>query len=65
MLHYKVDSLAISGNIRLGWKVLPGTNTPAYYEQKEIADTKSFIRFGLSIAGTSLRFHFETLLGSA
>jgi hypothetical protein len=25
--------LALSTNIRIGWKALPGTNTPVYYEQ--------------------------------
>jgi hypothetical protein len=24
--------LALPTNIRLGWKILPGTNTPSYYE---------------------------------
>jgi hypothetical protein len=28
----KVPAPALLTNIRLGWKDLPGTNTPAYYE---------------------------------
>ncbi len=35
--------LALPTNIRLGWKVLPGTNTLAYYENLQIADVQSFI----------------------
>ncbi len=30
-------------NIRLGWKGLPGSNAPAYYEKSELTDIKSFI----------------------
>ncbi len=30
-------------NIRLGWKRLPGANTPAYYEHSLITDVRSFI----------------------
>jgi hypothetical protein len=30
-----VAGLALLANIRLGWKGLPGTNTLAYYGQKE------------------------------
>ncbi len=30
-------------NNRLGWKRLPWKNTPAYYEQSQIAEEKSFV----------------------
>ncbi len=36
------QALALSSNIRLGWKSLPGKNTVAYYENSSIADVKSF-----------------------
>jgi hypothetical protein len=42
MLHSKVDTLALT-NIRLGWKGLPGTNTPAYYKHSYMTEEKSFI----------------------
>jgi hypothetical protein len=32
--------LALSTNIRLGWKGVPGTNTLAYYENQLITDKK-------------------------
>jgi hypothetical protein len=35
--------LALLINIRLGWKSLAGTNTPAYYENPEIMALQSFI----------------------
>jgi hypothetical protein len=35
--------LALSTNMRLGWKGLPGPNTLAYYENPYITDVKSFI----------------------
>ncbi len=34
----------LSSIIRLGWKGLPGTNTPAYYKHLYIADIISFIK---------------------
>jgi hypothetical protein len=34
--------LALTINIRLGWRCLPGTNTLAYCEHSSIMDTKSF-----------------------
>ncbi len=33
-------------HVRLGWKVLPGTNTLDYYEDLQIMDAKSFITLG-------------------
>ncbi len=35
--------LALPTNIRLGWKVLSGTNTQAYFKKWEIVGVKSFI----------------------
>ncbi len=35
--------LALPTNIRLSWKGLPGTNTPAYYEDSKVTDVKSLI----------------------
>jgi hypothetical protein len=35
--------LASPTNISLGRKILPGTNTLAYYENPQITDEKSFI----------------------
>jgi hypothetical protein len=32
--------LALFTNVRLGWKRLPRTNTPAYYENSLITDKK-------------------------
>jgi hypothetical protein len=37
--------LALTTNIRLGWKGFPGTNILAYYENPLITSVKSFIRF--------------------
>ncbi len=34
--------LALPTNIRLGWKGLPGTNTPAFYKNLQIMAVKSF-----------------------
>jgi hypothetical protein len=33
--------LALPKNIRLGWRGLPGTNTPAYYDHSQITASKS------------------------
>ncbi len=41
--------LALSTNIRLGWKGLTETNTPAYYENLLITAVKSFIVQALTI----------------
>ncbi len=38
--------LALSTNIILGWKCLPGTNTLAYYEKTILTVVKRFITFG-------------------
>ncbi len=38
--------LALREYIRLGWKGLPGTNTPAYYKDLQILDIKGFISSG-------------------
>jgi hypothetical protein len=35
--------LASLTNNRLGWKGLPGTNAPAYYENSKITATEGFI----------------------
>ncbi len=32
LLHFNASFLALSKNIRLGWKGLPGANTLAYYK---------------------------------
>ncbi len=53
MKHLSVASLksgrllASPANIRLGWKGLPGTNAPAFYENSKITDVKSFIKLVL------------------
>jgi hypothetical protein len=36
-------TLALLGNIKLGWKDLPRTNSLAYYKHSEITTVKSFI----------------------
>jgi hypothetical protein len=38
--HFRI--LALSTNIRLGWRGLPGTNTLAYYDNPQITAVKSF-----------------------
>jgi hypothetical protein len=38
--------LALTTNIRLGWKGLPGTNTPAYYEKSVNYGCKKLYRIG-------------------
>ena len=38
-----LHSLALSTNIRLGWKDLPEANTLAYYEHSSIKEVKGFI----------------------
>ena len=40
---HKKGAPAVRANIRLGWKGLPGTNTPAYYEHYKIRAVKCFI----------------------
>ncbi len=62
MEHLKSASLgyapALLINIKLGWKVLPGTNTLAYYEHVKAVVVKSFITFGSAVP--NLRFiHFS------
>ena len=49
-------TLALSSNIRLGWKALPGTNTLAYYENSQITAVKSFLTLapGVSIFNLSI-----------
>jgi hypothetical protein len=42
--------LALSANIRIGWKGLRGTNTLAYYEKSKIAAVKSFIGFSPAVS---------------
>jgi hypothetical protein len=37
---------ALPTNIRLGWKILPRTNTLAYYDNSLIMAVKSFITLG-------------------
>ncbi len=50
--------LASPTNIRLGWKVMPGTDAPAYYEKSYLTSVKSFIKFAAAnpktVAKTSL-----------
>jgi len=36
-------ALALPANIRLGWKGLPGANTPSYYDTATITAVKGFI----------------------
>ncbi len=36
-------ALTLSTNNRIAWKVLPGTNGLAYYENPQITDKKSFM----------------------
>ncbi len=33
----------LTQNIRLGWKILPGKNTRAYYKNSKITNVKGFI----------------------
>jgi hypothetical protein len=40
--------LALPTNIRLGWRGLPGTNTPAYYDPSQITGSKSLKHWALS-----------------
>jgi hypothetical protein len=41
-------ALALPANIRLGWKSLPGTNPPAYYENSQLTAIKRFITLALA-----------------
>jgi hypothetical protein len=41
-----VRLLALSTNIRLGWKGLPGTNVLAYYEKSLLTAVKKFYNIG-------------------
>jgi len=43
VLHYTVGSWPHLQTLRLGWKDLPGTNAPAYYENASLTAVKSFI----------------------
>jgi hypothetical protein len=46
LMCFTMESDTILANIRLSWKVLPGTNTlvsPAYYLDSKISDINSFI----------------------
>jgi len=36
--------LALTANIRLGWKSLPGTNAPAYYEMAAVKRFKTLAK---------------------
>jgi hypothetical protein len=40
------QALALSTNISIGWKGLPGTNPIAYYKELQIMDIKRFITLG-------------------
>jgi len=46
---------ALLGNIRLGWKGLPRTNTPAYYKHLYITAIKSFITLDQHAFDTHLK----------
>ncbi len=39
-------AMALMANIGLGWKGLPGINTPAYHESSKITDKQCFITLG-------------------
>jgi hypothetical protein len=44
--HFRYSHIALSTNIRLGWKGLPGTNTLAFHEHSQITDVKVFVTLG-------------------
>jgi hypothetical protein len=48
--------MALLTNIRQGWKILPETNTLAYYEHYQIIDMKSF-----TIKGTEIGCYIQFL----
>jgi hypothetical protein len=41
--------LALTTNIRLGWKGLPGTNALAYYKKLYLMSVKSFITLAIAV----------------
>ncbi len=66
--HLKVASLgwplALPANIRLGWKGLPRTNKPSYYEYLLITVEKVSITLGLGLTFFIKRFKkFNILKG--
>jgi hypothetical protein len=54
VLHSRVAPLP--SNIGLGWKVLPGTDTLAYYKLTLIKNAKCIKTLGLGIVFTALHF---------
>ncbi len=63
MEHLKVSSCgsapALSTNIRLGWKGLPGKNALAYFEKSKLTAVKSFITL---TPRSHQRMHLKQLL---
>jgi hypothetical protein len=43
---YSGRFLALPANIKLGCKIMPGTNTPVFYENSKITDVKRFLTLG-------------------
>ncbi len=43
------EAPALPENIRLGWKCLPGTKAPAYYEKSQLTTVKSFITLATDV----------------
>jgi hypothetical protein len=46
-------AMGLLENIRLGWKLLPRTNTIAYYKHSKISEVKSFITLGPGLVMTN------------
>jgi hypothetical protein len=57
-------ALALLGNIRQGWKGLPGTDTVAYYENSYITDIKRFVSLGPGVNVIKTFFFVTDLKGA-